>query len=167
MRRRKRRHLKSLRSLTVSSASRSHSGCLLHQGMLLTPVPFVPWQSGFPFLRYNLTLKIQGQRYSSQRSIQLTHSLLFPIRASYRPPCLSFHGVKVKGTLVSVASSWLISFLFHTNWPTIPKIWQIEHSTIGNGFKTLRKIAKKVLAEFLQNSIRWRAWWGWYTYQVL
>ena len=33
-----------------------------HQGILSTPFPFVPWQSGFPFSRYNLTLKIQGQR---------------------------------------------------------------------------------------------------------
>ena len=32
-------------------------------GMLLTPIPFVPWlwwQSGLTFLKYNLTLKIQG-----------------------------------------------------------------------------------------------------------
>ena len=63
---RKRRHLKSPWSLTVSSASRSHSGCLLHQGILLTPIPFVPWQSGLPFPRYNLTLKIQGQRSRSK-----------------------------------------------------------------------------------------------------
>ena len=79
MSRRKRRHLKSLCSLTVSSPSRSHSGCLLHQGILLTPIPFVPWQSGLPFPRYNLTLKIQGQRqsskYLSQRSVLLTHFL--------------------------------------------------------------------------------------------
>ena len=38
--------------------------------------------------RYNLTMKIQGQRSRS----------------------------KVKGSLVSVASSWLISFLFHIIW---------------------------------------------------
>ena len=51
----------------------SHSGCVLHQGILTTPVPFVPWQSSLPIPRYNLTLKIQGQRYPSRRSIQLTH----------------------------------------------------------------------------------------------
>ena len=117
----KRRHLKSPRSLTVSSASRSHSGCVLHQGMhaidsrpfhfmtirppipqiqcdlensrskvkikgtpsqcsvllthflsvshqsiLSTPVPFVPWQSGLLFPGYNLNLKIQGQRSRSK-----------------------------------------------------------------------------------------------------
>ena len=124
----KRRHLKSPRSLTVSSASRSHSGCVLHQGILLTPIPFVhdnrashsrdtiwpwkfkvkgkgqkypsqrgvlltyflnvshqgilstpvpfiPWRSGLPFPRYNLTLTIQGQRYPSQGSIQMTNFL--------------------------------------------------------------------------------------------
>ena len=50
-----------------------------HQGILSTPVPFVPWQTGLPFQRYNLTLKFkvkgQGQRYPSQRTIQLTHFL--------------------------------------------------------------------------------------------
>ena len=39
MSRRKRRHFKSPTSLTASSASRSHNGCLLHQGILLTPIP--------------------------------------------------------------------------------------------------------------------------------
>ena len=60
--------------------------------------------------------------------------VVFHIRASYRLPSLSFltigppipeiqfelensrSRVKVKGTLVSVASSWLISFLFHIDW---------------------------------------------------
>ena len=54
-----------------------------HQGILLTPVPFVPWQSGLPFPRYNLTkfansrsrVKGQGQRYPSQHNIQLKHFL--------------------------------------------------------------------------------------------
>ena len=55
----------------------THFLSVSHQGILSTPVPFVPWQSGLPFLRYNLTLKIQGQgqRYPSQHSIQLTHFL--------------------------------------------------------------------------------------------
>ena len=66
MSRRKCRHLKSPRLLTVSSASRSHSGCLLQQGILLTPISFIQWQSGIPFPRYNLTLKIQGQRQRSK-----------------------------------------------------------------------------------------------------
>ena len=66
MSRRKRRHLKSPQSLTVSSATRSHNGCLLHQGILLTPIPFIPWHSGLSFPRYNLTLKIQGQRSRSK-----------------------------------------------------------------------------------------------------
>ena len=148
MSRRKRRHLKSPRSLTDSSASRSHSGCLLHQGILLTPslsfhdnrashsrdtiwpwkftvkgqgqrypsqcsvqlthflsvshqgilstaVPFVPWQSGLPFPRYNLTLKIQGQRWRSK------------VPQSAKHPVDSF------------------PFCFTSIGPTIPKIWQI------------------------------------------
>ena len=57
------------------SVQLTHSLSVSHQGILSTPVPFVPWQSGLPFPRNNLTLKIQGQRYPSQRSIQLTHFL--------------------------------------------------------------------------------------------
>ena len=85
---RKRQHLKSPWSLAVSSTSRSHSGCLLHRGILLTPIPFVPWQSGLPFPRYNLTLKIQGQR---QRS-KVPQSAQRPVDSlSYWLPSLSFH----------------------------------------------------------------------------
>ena len=68
----------------------THFRSFSHQGILSTPVPFIPWQLGLPFPRYNLTLEIKGQRSRSK--------------------------VKVKGTLVSIASSWLISFLFHINW---------------------------------------------------
>ena len=38
----------------------------VHEGILSTPIPCVPWQSGLPFSRYNLTLKIQGQRSRSK-----------------------------------------------------------------------------------------------------
>ena len=77
------RHLKSPQSLKVSSASMTHSGCHLHRGILLTPIPFVPWQSGLLFPRYNLTFKIQFslkfkgqcQNYPIQRSVLLTHFL--------------------------------------------------------------------------------------------
>ena len=65
--------------------------------------------------------------------------------------------VQVKVTLVSVASSWLISFCFTSTGPTIPKIWQIECSTgekrIWNF--TLKIAKKKFLREILQNLIRW------------
>ena len=44
----------------------THFLSVSHQGILSTPVPLVPWQSGLPFLRYNLTLKIQGQRSRSK-----------------------------------------------------------------------------------------------------
>ena len=125
---RKRQHLKSPRSVTASSVSRSHNGCVLHQAMLSIPVPFIPWQSSLLFLRYNSTLKIQGQR-SRSKVLQSSWliSLVFYIRASYRLPSLSFHDnrdshsrdtiwlwkFKVKGTPVSAASSWLISIVFH------------------------------------------------------
>ena len=89
MNRRKRRHLKSPRSLTVFSASRSHSGCLLHQGILSTTVPFVPWQLGLPFPRYNSKVKVKGTPVSTASSWII--SLVFHIRASYRLPSLSFH----------------------------------------------------------------------------
>ena len=67
-----------------------------HHGILSTPVPFVPWQSGLPFLIYNLTLKIEGQRSMSKvPPISALSSwlifLVFHIRASYRVPYLSFH----------------------------------------------------------------------------
>ena len=62
---------------------------VLHQGIPSTPFLFIPWLSGLPFPRYTLTLEIQGQRWKSK--------------------------VKVKGALVNVASSWLISFMFHIN----------------------------------------------------
>ena len=72
------------------SIQMTHFLSVSHLGILSTPVPFVPWQLGLPFPKYTLTLKIQGQRSKGK--------------------------VKVKGTLVSVASSWLICFLFHINW---------------------------------------------------
>ena len=67
------------------SVQLTHFLSVSHQGIPSTPVPFVPWLSGLPFPRYNLTLRWKSK-------------------------------VKVKGTLVNVASSWLISFLFHINW---------------------------------------------------
>ena len=102
-----------------------------HQGILTTPVPFVPWQLSLPFPRYNLTMKIRNQRYPSQRSIQLTHFHSISHQGILSTPIpfipwqsglpfprynltLKIQGqrskVKVKGTLVSVASSWLLSF---------------------------------------------------------
>ena len=68
----------------------THFLSVSHQGIQSIPVPFVPWQSGLPFPKYNLTLNIQDQRYPSQHSIQLT-SLVLHIRASYRLPSLSLH----------------------------------------------------------------------------
>ena len=78
------------RYLSQSSIQLTHFRSVSYQGMLSTPVPFIPWKSGLPFPRHNLTLKIQGQRSRSK--------------------------VKVKGPLASVASSWLISSMFHINW---------------------------------------------------
>ena len=47
----------------------THCLSVSHQGILSNPVPFVPWQSGLPFSRYNLTLKIQGQ--SSRSNVKV------------------------------------------------------------------------------------------------
>ena len=48
------------------SVQLTHFLSVSHQAILSTPVPFVPWQSGLPFPRYNLTIKIQGQRSRSK-----------------------------------------------------------------------------------------------------
>ena len=53
-------------SLVTLVPNRSHSGCVSYQGILSTPIPFVPWQSGLPCPRYNSTLKTQGQRSKSK-----------------------------------------------------------------------------------------------------
>ena len=152
MSRRKHWHLKSSRSLTVSSASRSHSGCLLHQGILLTFVQFRSMTIGppIPEIQFDLENSRSKAKVKNTPVSAASHwliSLVFHIRSSYRLPSLSFHDndnrtshsrdtiwppipeiqfdlensrskskVKVKCTLVSIASSWLISFLFHINW---------------------------------------------------
>ena len=80
------------------SVQLTHFLSVSHMGILSTPVPFVPWQSGLPFSRYNLTLKIQSQRssqtYPSQRSIQLTH--LFFIAHQLDQPFLRYGKYNVR-----------------------------------------------------------------------
>ena len=44
----------------------THFHNVSHQGILSTPILFVSRQSGLPFLRHNLTLKIQGQRSTTK-----------------------------------------------------------------------------------------------------
>ena len=44
------------------SVQLTHFLSVSHQDILSTPIPFVSWQSGLPFPRYNLTFKIKGQR---------------------------------------------------------------------------------------------------------
>ena len=101
------------RDLSLHSIHSNHCLGVSHQGILSTPIPYIPWQSGLPFPKYNLTLKIQSK-------------------------------VKVKGTLVSVTSSWLIFFCFTSIGSTIPKIWQIECSTGGKWIWNLfKKLLKK------------------------
>ena len=140
MSRRKSRHLKSPGSLTVSSASRSQSGCVLHQGILSTPaLSFHDNQASHSrdtILPWKFKVKGKGQSYPSQCSVELTHFLTVSHRGILSTPVPlvpwqsiprnnltskiqgqnSRSKVKVKGTLVSVASNWLISFLFHINW---------------------------------------------------
>ena len=47
----------------------THFLTVSHQGIISTPVPIVPWQSGLPFPRYNLTLKFQGQGQRSRSKV--------------------------------------------------------------------------------------------------
>ena len=97
MSRRKRWHLKSPRSLTVSSASRSHSGCVLHQGMhAIDSRPFHSMTIGppIPEIQFDLEnsrskVKVKGTPVSAA-SFWLI-SLVFYIRASYQLPSPSFH----------------------------------------------------------------------------
>ena len=122
----------------------------LPRGHIVGVIPFVPWpwwQSDLPFPD-TFDLKIQGHRsrpgvpQSAQHSVDwfpLCFTSGHPIDSrSFRfmttgPPIPEIQfdlensrsKVKVKGTLVSVASSWFISFLFTLIGPTIPQIWQI------------------------------------------
>ena len=68
------------------SVKLTHFLSVSHQGILSTPISFVPWQSDLPFPTFNLTLQFkgqrsrskvkgQGQRHPNQRSIQMTHFL--------------------------------------------------------------------------------------------
>ena len=108
----------------------SHYLSVSHQGILSTPVPFVPWQSGLPFLRYNLNLKklkVKGQNimYPSQHIIQLT-SFLF-VSHQLDEPFLRYGTYKVR--------------LQKTDLKFYAK-----------------KSLKNLLAEFLWNLIRWKSW---------
>ena len=175
-------HLKSPRSLTVSSASRSHSGSVSHQGILSTPVPFVPRQSGLPEIQFDFNnsrskVKVKGALVSAASSWLI--SLVFYIGATYRLPSLSFldnraaHSrdtiwpwifkvrvkskvkVKIKGILVGVAPSWFISFLFYINWTN-------RSSDMANRmfdwakqiWSFTKKNAEMFLTEFLKNLIK-------------
>ena len=89
-----------------------------YQGILSTPIPFAPWQSPPPPIP-----KIQLDLENSRSK------------------------VKVKGTLVSVASSWPISFLFHINW-TIGQPCVVWRNYSFRGFP------RKLLAE--RRRRRWR-----------
>ena len=72
----------------------SHSGCALYQGILSTPIPFVPWQLGLPF-----PIQFDLENSRSKAKVKDTPvstacwliSLVFHIRASYRLPSPSFH----------------------------------------------------------------------------
>ena len=76
-------------------------------GILPTPLHFGPWpwwQSGLPFLRYNL-LKIQDQRSRSRVPYSVTSwliSLVFHIGASYWLPSLLFHDNLVSQSLDTI-----------------------------------------------------------------
>ena len=95
--RRNRRHLKSSRSLTISSSSRSHGGCVLHQAMnAIDSCPFhsMTIRPPIPKIQFDLEnsrskVKVKGTPVSAA-SFWLI-SLVFHIRASYRLSSLSFY----------------------------------------------------------------------------
>ena len=89
MSRRKRRHLKSPRSLTVSSASRSHSGCLLHQGILLTPFRSMTIGPPIPEIKFDL------ENSRSKAKVKIPQSAQHPIDSF--PQCFtSGHPIDVR-----------------------------------------------------------------------
>ena len=81
---------KSSQSLAVTSASKSHNGCVSHQAMhAIDSRPFHsmtirPLITEIQFDLENSRSKVKGQRYPSQRNV-------FHIRASYQLPSPWFH----------------------------------------------------------------------------
>ena len=136
----RRLHLNSPRSLTVCSALRSQSGCVSHQGILSSPVASVPWQSGLPFTRYNLTFKFKGrgQSYPSQCSIHLTHSL-----------CVWHQGI-LSTPVLFVPWQWGLPFPRYNLTLTI----QISHRLD----QPFLRYGKNLRTEFLQNFVGWETW---------
>ena len=142
----------------VSAVSSRLVSLVSHQAILSTPAPFVPWQSGLPFPRYNLTVKIKVKDTPVSAASSWLISSVFYIRASYRLLSLSFHDNRAslfRDTIwpwkfkVSVVSSWIISSCFTSFAPTIPKICQIECSTRETDFKFHEK--KLLKTKFRQN----------------
>ena len=167
-------------SLAVSSDSRSHSGCVLHQD--INPIesrPFHPMtiRPLIPEIQFDLEnsrskVKVNGTPVSAASSWFI--SFVFHIKASYRLLYLLFHDnrashsrdtiwpwkFKVNGQdqmYPSQRSIQFTSFLFSTQiGPTIPKIWQIECSTGENKFKILQKKSPKIFI--------WRIGWVVFTF---
>ena len=123
------------------SVQLTHFLSVSHQGILSTPFRSMTIGPPIPEIQFDLEnpgskVKVNGTTFSAASSWLI--SLTFHIRASYRLLSLSFHDigppiteiqfdlkisrsksmskVKIKGTLVSQASSWLISLLFHIYW---------------------------------------------------
>ena len=91
-----------------------------YQGILSTLAPFVSWQLGLPFPRYNLALKIQGERLASRTASSGLISIVFHIRAYYRLPSLSFHHNRG-------------SYSRYTIWPWKFKVWPWKFKVRGQG----------------------------------
>ena len=155
---------------------------LSHPG-LLTPIPFIPWQSGLPFLRYNLTLKIQGQRQRTKVPQSAQHPAdSFPERftsghpidsCSFRSmtigppiPKIQFDlknsrsKVKVRGQgqgYPSQRSIQLTHFPFVSHQLDQPFLrygkYNVRLQKMDLKFYTKKLLKNKILAEFLQNSI--------------
>ena len=129
---------------------------------------------------WKFKVKGQGQMYLSQHSVQLTLSLVFHIRASYRLPSVSSHDnrashsrdtvwpwkFKVKGQdqrYPNQRSVQLTHFVLVSRQLDQPFL-RYEKYNVRRGkriWKFTKKIAKtKFQTEFLQNLASWKPWQG-------
>ena len=170
MSRQKRRHRKSLRSLTLSSASMSRSGCVSHQGILSTP--FRSMTIGPPIFEIQFDLqnsrsktKVKGTPVSAVSRWLI--SLVFHIRASYRLPSLSFYawqsGLPFRRCSLTLKiqcqrSRSKVSFLYHINWTNGNHSYDMANRMFNcrkTDSKFKKKMAKQMfLTKFLPNLIR-------------
>ena len=143
-----------------SHSSRSHS----RYNILSTHIPFVPFWSALPFLRYSylkkMTLKIQGQGHGWGQSsksqcdsnIPSTHILLVSTIPFLRYsifkiwPWKSKVKVIAQGHKVDITPYLLISLSFHVDqpshsWDTAISKFDIENSWVRSTFSRLTSLS--------------------------